>query len=170
MAGTYGDPLVECTHCPHGVGRDGGVSWQSTSTEGSTTKTDCRTPWISHWDTITLSNEVITVKLDQKGLRSSVFNDVSPKWSQALGGEYGDADPGSGDVSRRSLHECRDSAVAANNLDDLSSHCRHLIGVATGNAAEEGSGEYGSTAAVAKRVQGLTICARSGRPCISLHR
>ena len=103
-------------------------------------KSDCRTSWVSHWDTITLANEVVTFKLDQSGLRSSVFNDVSPKWKQVAGGKYSQADPGSGQVDRRLLNECRDSAVAATNIDDLSSHCRHLIGTATGHGAEEGSG------------------------------
>jgi hypothetical protein len=139
-AGTYGDPLVECKHCPSGQGRAGGVAWNSTSAEGSRTVTDCRTAPLSHWDTITLSNEVITVKLDQNGLRSSVFNDVSPKFAQAAGGKYGRADPGSGSVRQRALHECRKSALAATFKDDLSSHCRHLIGTSAGHGSEEGSG------------------------------
>lgn len=128
--GFFGDGMGKCERCPTGEG------WFSVSPEGSLSKTDCRTHWISHWDTITLANEVITVKLDQNGMRSSVFNDVSPKWDPVSG----QADAGSGPVDRRALHECRDSAVAANNMDDLSSHCRHLIGQATGHGAEEGSG------------------------------
>lgn len=138
--GWYGDPHAGCVRCPSGVGHDGGVTWTSTSKEGSLMKSDCRTSWVSHWDTITLSNEVVTFNLDQGGLRSSVFNDVSPKWHQVEGGQYGQSDPGSGQVDRRMLHECRDSAIAASNIDDLSSHCRHLIGTATGHGAEEGSG------------------------------
>ena len=128
--GFFGDAVGSCERCPTGEG------WYSVAPEGSRAKTDCRTHWISHWDTITLANEVITIKLDQNGMRSSVFNDVSPKWDAVSG----QADPGSGAVDRRTLHECRDSAVAANNKDDLSSHCRHLIGQATGHGAEEGSG------------------------------
>ena len=126
----FGDGVGSCQPCPTGAG------WTSASRVGSLSKTDCRTDWKSHWDTITLANEVITVNLDQNGMRSSVFNDISPKWD-VLSGR---ADAGSGPVDRRALHECRDSAVAANNLDDLSSHCRHLIGQATGHGAEEGSG------------------------------
>ena len=128
--GFFGDAVESCERCPTGEG------WYSIAPEGSRVKTDCRTHWISHWDTITLANEVITIKLDQNGLRSTVFNDVSPKWDAVSG----QADPGSGAVDRRTLHECRDSAVAANNMDDLSSHCRHLIGQSTGHGAEEGSG------------------------------
>jgi hypothetical protein len=129
-ANHFGDGVESCERCPTGAG------WTSASPVGARWKTDCRTDWESHWDTITLSNEVITVKLDQNGMRSSIFNDISPKWDPVSG----QADAGSGPVDRRALHECRDSAVAANNMDDLSSHCRHLIGQATGHGAEEGSG------------------------------
>ena len=128
--GYFGDALTTCERCPSGDG------WFSIAPEGSKEKTDCRTHWISHWDTITLGNEVITVKLDQNGMRSSVFNDVSPKWDPVSG----QADRGSGGVDQRRLRECRDSAVASTRMDDLSTHCRHLIGKSTGDGAEEGSG------------------------------
>jgi hypothetical protein len=74
---------------------------------------DCRTHWLSHVDTITLANEVITIKLDQNGLRSSIYNDVSPKWNAQTGiAGYGKDEHGSGgSVAQRQLHECRDSAM-----------------------------------------------------------
>ena len=102
---------------------------------------------------------MITIKLDQNGLRSSIYvrlspdlrmrpstrwpwlnyvaalllswktqSDVSPKWDPV----DGLAGYGSGGVAQRVLHECRDSALASATIDDLSSHCRHLVGVSTG--------------------------------------
>eukprot|EP01052_Picozoa_sp_SAG31_P036414 SAG31_NODE_4542_length_3152_cov_1.420242_1_plen_471_part_00 len=132
----YGNGVDKCTPCPSGTGQGNIKPWFSTCPERSTSYTDCRTHWISHWDTITLSNEVITVKLDQNGLRSTVYSNVSPKWDPSTG----IADYGTGDVAQRMLHDCRDSAVASATIDDLSSHCRHLVGISTGGGNEEGAG------------------------------
>lgn len=163
---SYGDPLVTCTQCPSGIGLDNGVAWTSTSPEGSTHKNDCRVPWQSHTDVITISNDVLTLNLDQHGLRSSVFNSISPKWNQHAGAEYGNADPGSGSIVNRALFDCRAAATAANNLDELSSHCRHSIGQTTGHV-HAGAGRVFRYTADHFRIKLKVIQGRPGEDIIT---